>query len=51
MRKPAIGNCVQVFTPDALLSDGPNDAACGSCVVRGQLILLVDHLVVFGKRR
>jgi hypothetical protein len=35
----------------ALLSDGPNDAACGSCVVRRQLILLVDHLVVFGKRR
>jgi hypothetical protein len=35
----------------ALLSDGPNDAACGSCVVRRQLILLLDHLIVFGKRR
>jgi hypothetical protein len=49
LRSETVSKCSRADR--ALLSDGPNDAACGSCVVRGQLILLLDHLIVFGKRR
>jgi hypothetical protein len=49
LRSETVSKCSRADR--ALLSDGPSATACGSRDVRRQLILLVDHLVVLGKRR